>query len=193
MAGAKFGKGWSDDGQGLIWLPLGAVDPQRTSKWAGPGSYGNVVEEVANGSYWTHGIVATLALPAADAGVEQRIGEYKEELYVFVEVVIVALRYVLCEEAPVAGRLCGVGTVAPVFGDDLFAIRQSGTDLEEVAGQLREIWLVGEKWLANAVHNLVLAHAEGDGVLPVGRGKVLSEKMTLSIWDEERLPSARIA
>ncbi|MBA2682054.1 MAG: hypothetical protein H0U76_27135 [Ktedonobacteraceae bacterium] len=108
----------------LVGLPLLAVDPPDTLQRTDPGFYGSAAEEIANGSDWAYRIIRTLALPAADAGVEQGVCEYKEELYVFVEIVIVAPRDVLGEEAPVAGRLLGVWAVAPVFSDDLFAISQ---------------------------------------------------------------------
>src|SRR5205823_14461097 len=85
MAGRVLGKRRRREGRRLIWEPRRAVDRTRSPKRTRPRDDSLAAEEIPDGGNRSHRGVRALVVPCADAGVEDRIRQREEELYVEVD------------------------------------------------------------------------------------------------------------
>src|SRR5207245_6846865 len=127
VARAVLREGGRRERRGLIGKPVRAVDQSGSLVGPAPGTDLLPSKEVADGGDRSDRFEDSLVVPAADARVEYRVREGKEEFDVagnpvFVRTMMVPAGDILGEQVPVPGGQRGAGPVRPVSGDPLMLI-----------------------------------------------------------------------
>ena len=139
MSGAVLRKRRRGEPCGFVRKPGRAIDELRITVRPAPCANPLTDEEVADGGDWPHGGKHPLVIPAANAGVEDSVGESKEQLDVSIDstlavAVMVSASHELCEQIPMSGRQLGVRPVRPVFRDHLVLVGKTAAQFDQCAG-----------------------------------------------------------